>query len=109
MVAQLFAARTAVGRLATNVNQAVTVLHSTGTAPVRLADAVRLTNRAIDRVDAAADRLCRLLPGVGPTCRASELFLPVTAMGVCRGCCCAQRRPGPAHRRRGSENRSTGC
>lgn len=61
-VAELFAVRTAVGRFATNVNQAVTVLHSTGAPPVWLADAVRLTSRAIERIDTAADRLCRMLP-----------------------------------------------
>lgn len=61
-VAELFAVRTAVGRFANNVNQAVTELHSNGAPPVWLADAVRLTSRAIERVDATADRLCRLLP-----------------------------------------------
>jgi len=61
-VAELFAARTAVGRYANNVNQAVTALHTDGQPPVWLADAIRLVNRTIQRVDAAADRLCRMLP-----------------------------------------------
>jgi hypothetical protein len=57
-----------VGNLATqlrrtggNLNQAVAQLQATGAPPVWLQDAVRLTVRAVGRVDAVCDRLYRLL------------------------------------------------
>jgi len=58
---ELIQARTQVRRYATNVNQAVAVLHATGRAPEWLAQAVIQTNRATERLDAAADRLHRRL------------------------------------------------
>jgi len=59
---ELFAARRAVNRFGTNVNQAVTVLHSTGEAPVWLTDAVRLCTRAVAALDAVTARISRCLP-----------------------------------------------
>lgn len=58
---ELIQARTQVRRYATNVNQAVAVLHTTGRPPEWLSQAVVLTNRATERLDAAADLLHRRL------------------------------------------------
>jgi hypothetical protein len=59
---QLFAARTAVNRFGTNVNQAVAKLNSTGEAPPELVAAVALTGRSVARLDeliAVMDRRLR--------------------------------------------------
>jgi uncharacterized protein (DUF1778 family) len=64
LMGELFAARIAVNRFGTNVNQAVAELHSCGTSPVWLAEAVGLCGRAVGRVDAVCEQICRLLPVV---------------------------------------------
>jgi hypothetical protein len=51
--AQLFDARVAVGRIGTNLNQAVAAFNATGEAPDWLARAVQLCERRMARVDAA--------------------------------------------------------
>jgi hypothetical protein len=59
---QLFAARTAVVRLGTNVNQAVAALHVRGEAPAWLGAAIRLAARSVGRLDeviVAVDRRLR--------------------------------------------------
>jgi hypothetical protein len=55
----LMGASTQLRRLATNVNQAVKVLHSTGAAPPWLADALAVTMRSVRRVDEAAAEVGR--------------------------------------------------
>jgi len=54
---ELMAARTQVRRFAVNVNQAVKALNATGEAPVWLAAAVTITDRAVERLDGAAAEL----------------------------------------------------
>ncbi|GIJ29489.1 hypothetical protein Vqi01_46510 [Micromonospora qiuiae] len=49
---ELFAARTAVVRTGTNLNQATAALNATGETPVWLDHAVKRCERAIDRLDA---------------------------------------------------------
>jgi hypothetical protein len=51
---ELFAARIAVNRTGTNLNQAVAALNSTGAAPVWLAHAVERVMTAVRHVDAVA-------------------------------------------------------
>jgi hypothetical protein len=58
---ELFAARIAVNRFGGNVNQAVAVLHTTGTPPVWLGRAVDLCARAVERVDEVCSRIHRRL------------------------------------------------
>lgn len=57
----LFATRTAVGRVGTNLNQAVAQLNTTGEAPVWLARVVAMCGRAMQAVDAAATVVHRRL------------------------------------------------
>ena len=47
----LFDLRSAVNRVGTNLNQAVTALHSTGEAPVWLRTVVAMCARTLARVD----------------------------------------------------------
>jgi len=54
---ELMAARTAVNRFGGNVNQAVTALHASGTAPVWLRDTVMLCRRVVERVDEAVTQV----------------------------------------------------
>jgi hypothetical protein len=49
---ELFAARTALGRVGSNLNQAVTTLHRLGRPPARLHEAVAHCRRVVERVDA---------------------------------------------------------
>jgi hypothetical protein len=56
-LAELMAARTQVRRFGVNVNQAVKALNATGQAPEWLDRAVLLADRAVQRLDEAAD-LC---------------------------------------------------
>ena len=59
---QLFAARTAVVRFGTNVNQAVATLHTTGDAPEWMVRATRRTAESVGRLDeviAEVDRRLR--------------------------------------------------
>ena len=49
--ADLFDLRSAVNRVGTNLNQAVTALHSTGEAPVWLRTVVAMCARTLARVD----------------------------------------------------------
>jgi hypothetical protein len=49
-------------RLGTNLNQAVTRFHTTGTPPPALETAADVTIRVAEKVEAAADRTVRLLP-----------------------------------------------
>lgn len=58
---ELFAARTAVIRTGTNLNQAVAALNATGTAPVWLDRAVARCERALDQLDAVAANIHRHL------------------------------------------------
>ncbi len=60
-LAELVAARAQVRRLGSNLNQAVVKLNSGEDAPVWLARAVALGERAVGRVDAAAAVLARRL------------------------------------------------
>ncbi|WP_189082739.1 hypothetical protein, partial [Mangrovihabitans endophyticus] len=60
--AELFDVRTAVGRIGTNLNQAVAALNATGTAPDWLARAAALCEQRMARVDetiALVDRQLR--------------------------------------------------
>jgi hypothetical protein len=57
----LFAARTAVGRVGTNLNQAVAALNATGEPPVWLGRAVARCCRVLEQVDAAAAAIDRRL------------------------------------------------
>jgi hypothetical protein len=62
LLRELFAARTAVNRFGTNVNQASAVLNATGEAPEWLGSAIRLCTRsvrALDQVIAEVDRRLR--------------------------------------------------
>lgn len=59
--AELFAARTAVNRTGTNLNQAVVALNSSGVAPVWLEHAVERVSRAVAELDAVAVRIHRRL------------------------------------------------
>jgi hypothetical protein len=56
-LAELMAARTQVRRFGVNVNQAVKALNATGHAPEWLDTAVLMADRAVQRLDEAAD-LC---------------------------------------------------
>ena len=58
---QLFEARTAVVRFGTNVNQAVTVLNSTGEVPAWLQAAVALCGRAVGHLDQLTTEIDRRL------------------------------------------------
>ncbi|WP_173072807.1 plasmid mobilization protein [Phytohabitans rumicis] len=57
MQRELFAARTAVNRTGTNLNQAVARLNSTGEAPVWLEHAVDRVTTAVQKVDALASHI----------------------------------------------------
>ncbi len=62
MQRQLFAARTAVVRLGTNVNQAVAALNTNGEAPEWMGRAVAMSSRSaqgLDEVIAEVDRRLR--------------------------------------------------
>ncbi|MDR7320853.1 MULTISPECIES: hypothetical protein [Catenuloplanes] len=50
--AELYAARTAVGRIGTNLNQAVAAFNATGQAPEWLVTAAVLCERRMERIDA---------------------------------------------------------
>jgi hypothetical protein len=54
--------RTAVGRVGTNLNQAVGVLHAKGEAPVWLRHVVEQCGQALAAIDDAASRVHRRLP-----------------------------------------------
>lgn len=58
---ELFAARTAVIRTGTNLNQAVAVLNATGVAPVWLDHAVARCDRWLDQLDAVVGDIDRRL------------------------------------------------
>lgn len=58
---ELMQARSAIGRTGGLLNQAVTVLHSTGQAPAYLADAVQRCAEVVSRMDAATNRVIRLV------------------------------------------------
>jgi hypothetical protein len=58
---ELFAARVSVGRIGTNLNQAVTALNSTGEAPAWLAHVVQLCERRMDALDEVIGRIDRTL------------------------------------------------
>jgi hypothetical protein len=60
--AELFDARVAVGRIGTNLNQAVAALNATGEAPGSLARAVLLCERRMERLDELIGRVGRRLP-----------------------------------------------
>jgi len=70
---ELMAARTQVRRFAVNVNQAVKALNATGEAPEWLATAVAITDRAVERLDAAAADLVH----VSRTARRSAVAPPL--------------------------------
>lgn len=59
---ELFDARTAVVRTGTNLNQAVTMLHATGEAPVWLRHAATRCMRSLAGLDAAVAAVHRRLP-----------------------------------------------
>ena len=59
---ELMAARTAVNRFGSNVNQAVAALNATGNPPEWLVHAVNICRRAVERVDEATGHLRRALP-----------------------------------------------
>jgi hypothetical protein len=61
MQRELFAARVAVNRAGTNLNQAVAQLNATGEPPVWLEHAVNRVAAAVHEVDAAASRIHRRL------------------------------------------------
>jgi hypothetical protein len=61
LLAELLQTRTALGRYANNLNQAVAVLHSGGAAPVWLLQAVAGCVRATEGVDAVTVELTRRL------------------------------------------------
>jgi hypothetical protein len=61
LLAELVQARLALRRYAVNVNQIATALNSSGAAPVWLDRAVDGADRAVDRLDAVAQRLVRRL------------------------------------------------
>jgi hypothetical protein len=58
---ELFAARTAIIRTGTNLNQAVAAFHVTGQPPVWLAHAVHRCAASLDRLEAVVDRIDRRL------------------------------------------------
>jgi hypothetical protein len=60
-LAEVMAARTQVRRFGVNVNQAVRALNTTGQAPEALNRAVAVTDRAVARLDEAAQELVRRL------------------------------------------------
>lgn len=60
--AELFDARVAVGRIGTNLNQAVAALNATGTAPDWLERAVVLCERRLAGLDEVIGRVDRRLP-----------------------------------------------
>jgi hypothetical protein len=62
---ELFAARTAVNRTGVNLNQAMTVLNSTGEVPVWLAHAVERVARSVAGVDAVVELIHHRLGGPG--------------------------------------------
>ena len=59
--AELFDARVAVGRIGTNLNQAVAAFNATGEAPDWLARVAVLCERRMDRLDEVIDRVDRRL------------------------------------------------
>jgi hypothetical protein len=59
---ELFDARVALGRIGTNLNQAVTALNATGQAPEWLERVVLLCERRMQRLDAVIERVDRRLP-----------------------------------------------
>ncbi|MGI5213905.1 hypothetical protein [Plantactinospora sp. CA-290183] len=61
MQRELFAARTAVTRTGTNLNQATTAFNATGEAPVWLDHAVRRCVQALDKLDALVADIDRRL------------------------------------------------
>jgi hypothetical protein len=61
LLAELLQTRTALGRYANNLNQAVAALHSGGPTPVWLLQAVAGCVRATDRVDALTVKITRRL------------------------------------------------
>jgi len=58
---ELFAARTAVVRTGTNLNQATAALNATGEAPVWLGHAVQRCTRSLDQLDAVVGEIHRRL------------------------------------------------
>jgi hypothetical protein len=67
---ELFDLRTAVNRVGTNLNQAVTALHSTGDAPVWLSTVVAMcacTLRAVDEVTSTVHGRVRRSPPSSPS------------------------------------------
>ena len=63
LLRELFAARTAVVRFGTNVNQAVAALNRTGEAPDSLDRAVRLCARSVQALDEVTAEVARRLRG----------------------------------------------
>ncbi|GAA4737667.1 hypothetical protein Prum_067950 [Phytohabitans rumicis] len=61
MQRELFAARTAVNRTGTNLNQAVAQVNSTGQPPVWLEHAVDRVGNAVRELDALVGRIHRRL------------------------------------------------
>jgi hypothetical protein len=59
---ELFDARVALGRIGTNLNQAVTALNATGQPPEWLERVVLLCERRMQRLDEVIERVDRLLP-----------------------------------------------
>ncbi|MFI5845822.1 plasmid mobilization protein [Catenuloplanes sp. NPDC051500] len=59
--AELYATRTAVGRIGTNLNQAAAALNATGQAPEWLVTAVVLCERRMERIDAVIALIDRRL------------------------------------------------
>lgn len=59
----LMQTRTHLGRMGSLLNQAVTVLHSTGQPPAYLADAIQRCTAAIQRSDEATQAVLRLFDG----------------------------------------------
>lgn len=60
--AELFDARVALGRIGTNLNQAVAAFNATGQAPEWLERVVVLCERRMQRLDEVIDRVDRRLP-----------------------------------------------
>ena len=60
--AELFDARVALGRIGTNLNQAVAALNATGRAPDWLERVVVLCERRMERLDEVIGRIDRRLP-----------------------------------------------
>lgn len=59
---ELFATRTAVARVGTNLNQAVAALNSAGQPPAWLQHAIDRCQHALERIDVAASAIHRRLP-----------------------------------------------